>query len=260
MAPLIHDRVHVALAIALLCHVVSLRAQEPAWTARRVEATRAALEEAVSRFENAARSQAYSEELRGRARSEAAAIRQRLAEGDFEVGDRVVLLVRGQAELSDTFVVGPGRLLELPQVGGIYLRGVLHSELEAYLTEQLDRYIREPVVHARALIRISILGSVTRPGYYLLPAETPVADALMLVGGPTPEAKVNVVWIERGSERIWEGEGLQIAIREGRTIDELNLRDGDQIVVPRRSTFALGGVTGILVAVSSILFALTTIL
>jgi protein involved in polysaccharide export with SLBB domain len=260
VARLIREGVRVALAIALLSQVAPLRAQEPAWTAPRVEATREALQEALSRFENAARSRAYSEELRGRARSEAAAIRQRLAEGDFEVGDRVVLAIQGQPELSDTFVVALGRVLELAQVGEISLRGVLHSELEAYLTEQLDRYIREPVVHARALIRISILGSVTRPGYYLLPAETPLADALMLVGGPTPEAKANAVWIERGAERIWEGEGLQVAIREGRTIDELNLRDGDQIVVPRRSALALGGLSGALVAVSSILFALQWIL
>lgn len=260
MARLINQRLCASLALALLSPLGLLQAQEPAWTAPRVEATREALEGALSRFESAARSRAYSEELRARARSEAAAIRQRLAEGDFEVGDRVVLSVRGERELSDTFVVALGRVLELPQVGEVSLRGVLHSELETYLAAELDRYIREPVVLARALIRISILGSVTRPGYYLLPAETPVADAIMLVGGPTPDAKVNGFWIERGRDRIWQGEALQVAIREGRTIDELNLRDGDQIVVPKRSVFAPGEIGRTLVVVSSILYTLAIII
>jgi hypothetical protein len=38
--------------------------------------------------------------------------------------------------------------------------------------------------------------------------------------------------IRRGDETIWEGEALQTAIVQGRTMDQLSLRAGDVIDVP----------------------------
>jgi hypothetical protein len=38
--------------------------------------------------------------------------------------------------------------------------------------------------------------------------------------------------IERGGLVLWEGEELQTVLADGRTLDQLNLRAGDQIIVP----------------------------
>src|SRR6266566_4950303 len=59
---------------------------------------------------------------------EAAAIGARLARGDFRVGDRILLSVQGEKELSDTFTVGLGGQLTLPLIGNVPLEGVLRSE------------------------------------------------------------------------------------------------------------------------------------
>src|SRR2546425_1957900 len=59
---------------------------------------------------------------------EATLVRARLTEGDFQPGDRILLLVEGEKELSDTFTVGPQRDILLPNTGTVSLQGVLRSE------------------------------------------------------------------------------------------------------------------------------------
>ena len=205
-----------------------------------LEATRDALEARARRLEQAAQSGSLSQSQRPDSEREAAAIRTRLTVGDFEVGDRVLLTVEGEKELSDTFTVAPGRVLTLPTVGEVALAGVLRSELQAYLARRLAQNVRDPVVRARAFVRLSIQGAVARPGYYGVPGEALLSDALMLAGGPTAEAQVGKLHIDRGGKPIWEGKALQRAIAEGRTIDNAMLIAGDEYVVPRHARSDLG--------------------
>ncbi|TMG82293.1 MAG: hypothetical protein E6H78_15035, partial [Betaproteobacteria bacterium] len=106
---------------------------------------------------------------------EAAAIRTRLARGDFRVGDRILLTVEGEKELSDTFTVGLGGQLTLPLIGNVSLDGVLRSELQDYLTHRLAQNLRDPEVRTRAFVRLSVQGAVTHPGYYGVPADAPLS-------------------------------------------------------------------------------------
>jgi protein involved in polysaccharide export with SLBB domain len=245
--------------LAVLAGAAGLAAQEAGRDPGSVSATRPALQELLAYYEGGARSQAYSVELRAEAQRQADAVRRRLAEGDFRVGDRVVLSVEGEEALSDTFVVGQGRTLELPVLKQVPLRGVLRSDLSAYLAGLIGRYINNPVVHARSFVRVAIIGEVARPGFYTLPAEMPLPEAIMEVGGPTPTARVAGARIKRGEERIWDGDRLQVAMREARTLDELGLQDGDEVVVPRRSAFAPGEMARSLLVISSVVVALTAL-
>jgi polysaccharide export outer membrane protein len=158
---------------------------------------------------------------------------QRQAEG-FQVGDRVLLSVEGDSVLSDTFSVIAGPALRLPVVGDIPLTGVSRADVEPHLTRALGRFLKDPVVRARALIRLSVVGQVTHPGFYAVPADLVLADALMAAGGPTTEASVEKLRIERGSGRLWDGNRLQAEIARGATVNDLGLRAGDRIVVPRQ--------------------------
>jgi polysaccharide export outer membrane protein len=135
--------------------------------------------------------------------------------------------------LSGTFIVGPGPALTLPVIGEISLAGVRRADLEPRLREHLGRFLKNPVVHAKALIRLLIVGEVAKPGIYAVPTDLVLADALMLAGGPTPAAKVTAIRIERGDQRLAEGDRLQAALARGMTVDDLNLRAGDRIDVPR---------------------------
>jgi len=175
------------------------------------------------------------QELRAGGSDGARLIRARLDSGDFRAGDRILLIVEGEKELSDTFTVSTGTALTLPQIGVVPLVGVLRAELMGRLTEALGRYLRAPVVHVRSLIRVAVEGEVTRPGFYALSPETPLMDALTAAGGLTREARLDKARVERDGSTILSGRVFESAVRSGRTFDGLNLRAGDRVYVPRRA-------------------------
>ncbi len=235
----------VSLVTVLACLVMQpVLAQQPEGSdPRRVYMSRDDLRELLNRLELAENSAAYSSSLRGRARLEASLIRTRLNEGDFQTGDRILLVVQGEPTLTDTFTVAEGRILDLPDIGDVPLAGVLRAELEPYLVSYISRYIRDPTVRTRSLMPITILGGVLQPGFYTVPSQMLLPDVLMVAGGPTQLAKITEIRVERGNSRIWQAEHLQDAITAGRTLDQLNLLAGDRIVIPAQapagSTFRL---------------------
>jgi protein involved in polysaccharide export with SLBB domain len=254
----------LAVILAVLAgSAEAVYAQNPAeWDAAREQMTRTELESLLERLEEQALSTAYSSRMRSQAQQSVELVRRRLAEGDFQVGDRIVLEVRNEPELSDELLVRSGRVVDIPVVGEVSLHGVLRSELQQVLEEHIGAYIRDPVVRTQSLIRISVIGQVGSPGFHVFPADFPITDILMQVGGPGSDANLSRMRIERGNTRIWEGETLEMAMIQGRTLDQMNLQAGDRIVVPPGGaprdgweTFRL--VTGTLGAVASLAWAVT---
>ncbi len=207
--------------------------------------TRADLERLLREYEQALASPAYSDAVKRTIRGDADLIRARLQTGDFRVGDRITLAVQGEPNLPDTVTVESGPKIVLPLFGEIPVAGVLRSEIQGHLAQALGRFIRDPVVRANGHIRISVMGQIARPGFYTMPAEILLGEALMVAGGPTTASDMDGVHIDRGTIRLLEGEPLQEAIRNGLTLDQLNLQAGDQIVVPERQTGGFLGTLGL---------------
>jgi len=165
---------------------------------------------------------------------------------DFQINDQILLEVEGDSQFTHAFTVGAGPALMLPVIGPIPLASVRRAQVETYLTQQLKRYMKDPVVHAKVLVRLSVLGEVEHPGFYPVAADAPVSDALMAAGGPTKEAKFTGTRIDRIGRDGVGGSDLQEAIARGATVDGMGLRSGDQIIVPRRhdseSTFRILGI------------------
>jgi len=150
----------------------------------------------------------------------------------FQAGDRILLRVEGDSALSDTFTVVAGPALRLPNIGEVTLAGVRRGDIEAHLTRELGRYLKNPVVQAHALVRVSVVGEVTHPGFYAVPVDLVLPDALMLAGGATQVARVDRLQILRGNASLWSVSDLQSAIARGATLDQLGVRAGDRIQVP----------------------------
>src|SRR5438067_1614594 len=166
----------------------------------------------------------------------------------FQIGDRILLRVEGDSTLSDTFTVVAGPALRLPNIGDISLAGVPRADVEAHLTRELGRFIKDAVVQARALIRVSVVGEVMRPGYYAVPIDLVLADALMVAGGATKDARVDELRIMRGNSSLWSGEQLQAEIARGATLDQLGIRAGDRVQVPgHRDAESTWRIVGIIV-------------
>ena len=233
----------------------SLSAQPP-----RQRATRPELEEAAKALETTATT-AKSAVERDRARLAAQRIRQRLTEGDFQPGHRILLAVYGDTTLTDTFTVRADRKLLLPNLPPLSLAGVLDSELQAFLTKELSTYLKSPNVQAQGLLRVSILGSVGQPGFYSFPMDFAIGDAIMEAGGPAGQAEMDAVVIRRGGTVAVDKKGMQEAIRLGLTLNDIGVRPGDEVFIPdggdRKSTWqkvaaVAGIVTGLAWTVSAL--------
>jgi len=228
---------------------------------RRAQATRAELQASLIQIDSILQSPGYSSRIREAKRREADLIRERLVDGDLQVGDSVRITVLNEAQLSGAFVVGAGRVLTLPGLPDIPLRGILRSEAEGYLTERLSQYIRGPSVRVQTSIRMSIMGAVGRPGFYQVPADFLVSDAIMLAGGPAGAADPNRTVIRRTTSVLYSQDQVRDALVRGVTLDQLNLRAGDEMVVDqtqvqRRSTLSIVTFIGL---VTSITYLITRI-
>jgi protein involved in polysaccharide export with SLBB domain len=221
-----------AITIALLFSVGLLSGQtRPGWNPTRLQVSRPELQALLEQYQAVVESSAYSAGLRDDARLITAQIRERLEVGDFRVGDRIVLDVRGEEDVPDTVQVQPGPVVVLGQIGEIRLNGVLRSELQEHLTRELSRFIRAPVVYSRAMIRLAVEGQLGKPGFYVLPADMLFGEALMAAGGPATGADMNAIRVWRGESLLLDGDEVARAIIEGRSLDQLNMRAGDRIEV-----------------------------
>ncbi len=182
----------------------------------------------------------------------------RVPQGDFELGDQILLEVEGDSQFTHVFSVGAGPALTLPVIGAIPLSGVRRVDVEAYLGQQLARYMKNPMVHAKVLVRLGVLGEVEHPGYYAVAAGAVVSDALMAAGGPTKDAKFTAARIERGGKGLYEGNAFQDAFARGMTVEGLGLRTGDRIIVPRRTDAeAKWRIIGIIVGIPAAILVAT---
>jgi protein involved in polysaccharide export with SLBB domain len=187
-----------------------------------------------------------------------AIVRERLAHGDLQAGDRISLRVIGEQTLTDTFTVKPTRTVLLPNIGEIPLDGVLRSELNDYLKKQIGRFIRDPQLEATALVRVNFTGAVGKPGFYNLPADVLASDAIMAAGGPGSKGDVAKTEIRRSGYVISTRDETAAAIQRGESLDQLNIQSGDEIVVGNASQ----GITGVLKTmgmVSGALFGIVAI-
>jgi protein involved in polysaccharide export with SLBB domain len=233
------------LVLGLVCGAAPASAQTtpatvqstpaPAWDYGGLEMSRTDLQTLLGQFEAVIQSPAYSERLRADAESSAAQIRERLELGDFRSGDRIALAIAGEQMRSDTLVVGSDREITLGGMGAISLKGVLRSELQGHLEREIGRFIRTPVIRTGSLIRIQVQGAVGRPGFYVVPSTALIDDIMNMAGGVGPVSDLDKVRVDRNGGVLIAEEAMHQAIIEGRSVDQLNLRAGDQLVIPARA-------------------------
>jgi protein involved in polysaccharide export with SLBB domain len=212
-------RISISILLAASTAAASLSAQTATPSGAGYD-TRQGLEAAALAAENANRM------------SEAMLLRGRLSTGDFQEGDRIVVVMDGTSVVSDTMQVRAGRVLQFAQMGELSLDGVLRSELNDRLRLHLARYLTNPSVRATPLLALAVLGSVRNPGYIYAPADYVLRDLIMRAGGPAPDANVAESVIRRNGQTIWDVKDVRSAVANGLSLDRLHLHAGDEVFVP----------------------------
>lgn len=231
-----------ALAVVALALAAAPGSAQSSMGDMRRQATRAEIETAAKAAE-AASARAPDEKARRKLQADAAALRQRLSNGDFVPGDRILLWVEGDTVRSDTFTVRIDRRLPLPEIGDISLHGVLDSELEPFLRQELGKYIKplapatELVVTATPLVRLQVGGAVPQPNFYTVPVDQSITDLFTMAGGTGGlTSAFDKTVVRRGSSVFMSAREFAEAVRQGKTVGDMALRDGDEIYVPDRAT------------------------
>lgn len=255
-----------ALAAPVLAWVLMIGAPAPApaqsnGEAPRLSEERERIQARITELEAQLASQTGDERML--IRSELERLRRRLTHGDFDAGDMIVLRVLGEETLSDTFRVEAPRRLRLPGLEPIDLTGVLRTEIEPYLREQIARFVRNPQVRASALIRVGVLGAVNAPGFYTVPPSIAASDVFAPAGGFARNANVEKVRVRRLGEPLIESKVFRQAMASGWDLDRLGVRPGDEIYVPAGSgmsardwVWVVSGVAGITFTVLRIVGAI----
>ena len=198
--------------------------------ARRSMVTRTELQAALDELQRGLASSGYSSAIRGAKRAEADVIRDRLTEGDIRQGDQIKVDILGDPGLSTTYTITPARTLTLPAGVEILMRGVLRSEVQDYLTKEFKRYIVDPSVTATTFVRISMFGALNKPGFFAAPASMLLSQEIMTDGlGPANNVRWDKSTIKRGDRVIVDGPAFEAAVRQGLTLDQLNVQAGDRI-------------------------------
>lgn len=182
----------------------------------------------------------------------AAGIRQRLLNGDFQVGDRIVLTYLSNVRHTDTLVVRNGPIIELFAEATLPLSGVLRSELSDLVEKEVLKYVRAMQIEVTPLTRVGVMGEVVRPGYFALRSDVPLADAIMIAGGPTATADVERSMIRRGSVEFRSSDETRQAISRGLTLDQFGLRAGDELVIGRKRDLLAGSMMPLVGALASL--------
>ena len=156
----------------------------------------------------------------------------------IEVGDALQITVVNHEEFSRVVVVSPEGRIHYQFMSDLNVIGWRYSELEDRITRQLASVITSaPYVIVDDAqyyaIRISILGQINHPGFLEVPHGIDLQGALWLAGGPTINADLTSVQIQRvgaGSPQHLSF-NVEKFLYEGRVADLVTMKEGDVVIV-----------------------------
>ncbi|MBL0169349.1 MAG: hypothetical protein IPP90_01295 [Gemmatimonadaceae bacterium] len=200
-------------------------------------ATRAEVATRVQTVQTLLASPSMRKDARGPLEGEMITLQGRLTDGDFQVGDRFVFTIAQDSVRSDTASVRNGLVVSILNLPDFSVRGVLRSELTDRLQAHVARYVRNVTVRTSVLTRVAILGAVQTPGYYYAAPDRPISELVMMAGGPGVLAKLGEFEVKRGTAVVVSVKDSKRAVKEGRTLEQVDVRSGDEVYVPVKKKF-----------------------
>ncbi len=185
----------------------------------------------------------------------------------FKPGDAIRLqiwqpwrITEGKAEILDLngdYAVNSQGYTMLPLIGEIKVVGLNQQTLAARLKKKYSPFIKDPYIMVTPLIRVTLQGSVNRPGAYLIPPTASLWELVEMATGPSQNAELKKMRSERGGRVV--SENLLRSFEKGYSLQEIGILSGDQIIVPGRTSFTYKDVLDLLSFGMSILVVYVTV-
>ena len=155
-------------------------------------------------------------------------------------GDRVLLLLTGEAELAHDLEVTREGFVVVPEVGRISVANLTMAEVRTLFRERLSDFysgirrgttsVNLSITELRT-IQIYVVGEVEQPGAYQLSSVATVTNALYAANGPTNLGNLRDVRVRRrdGDDTALD---LYPYLLEGDISGDVTLEQGDVVFVP----------------------------
>ena len=153
-------------------------------------------------------------------------------------GDILMISVWREEGLQGEVLVRPDGGISFPLVGDIQAAGKSVKQISALITEQLTKYIPDPVVNVAIKMlggnKVYVIGKVNRPGEFPITSYVDVMQALSMAGGANAYASLNNIKILRRENGVQRAIAFRYAdIESGKNLEQnVILRSGDVVVVP----------------------------
>ncbi|HEU0053473.1 MAG TPA: polysaccharide biosynthesis/export family protein, partial [Longimicrobium sp.] len=164
----------------------------------------------------------------------------------LQPGDVVKLDIWREKDLSGEFLVDEDGVVVLPLIGERRVAGMNARDLRRQLENDYREQVRNPSITVTPLRRVNVLGEVRQPGMYTVDPTVSLVGAVALAGGHTPEGKLSDVTVVR------EGAVIRNRPALGASLQDLDMRSGDEIYVGRRSWLDRNSPTVVAASVSLI--------
>jgi polysaccharide export outer membrane protein len=165
-------------------------------------------------------------------------------------GDQIRIVVWRNVELSGDFTIAANGTITHPLYREVQVTGLPLSAVEDRLRTFLTRYTTNPQFVILPLVKVIVGGEVRTPNVFSVPPETTIAQVVVMAGGPTERGAVDHIRLLRGGQEIT----VDLS-RPDADAASVQIRSGDQILIPRKSSYFRDYVG----PVASLIGALTTI-
>jgi polysaccharide export outer membrane protein len=118
--------------------------------------------------------------------------------------------------------------VQYPILGDLQVSNLTVAQLRDHMRQGLDTLFKNPFVSVFPLFRIAVLGEVQHPGLYTVDPTLSVIDVVAMAGGASTYGDLKKIRLLRG------GQEQQLSFGQGRTLQEVGIRSGDQIVLGRK--------------------------
>jgi polysaccharide biosynthesis/export protein len=155
-------------------------------------------------------------------------------------GDKLIVGVYDDPKLlPQEITITPDGSITYPMVGELMVGGKTTGQVRAELEAKLKKFISEPI----AIVLVTdvkgnvayVVGQVTKPGQIVMNPSINVLQAISMVGGTNPYAKLDSIIVIRtsanGVQRVLSFKYGQVA--SGKDLQQnVQLESGDVVVVP----------------------------
>ncbi len=147
-------------------------------------------------------------------------------------GDVLQVIVWGQEEYSGQFKVDLQGKIQYPILGEINTTNKTLVQIRDELRTGLGEIFNRPFVTVNPQFNIAVLGEVRSPGLFSVDPTLTVLDIVAMAGGPSANGNLNKIRLMRAGQTMNLSFGGD---RVGaRSLQDVGLQSGDQIMVPRR--------------------------